>query len=298
MLPLLPADSRFPLPDWNAVHASVPEDIDLTELNDFWTGYGREWIHQLRAALGEGYIGYETPHFLLVSREPAEVCRRILRWAETTAHQIKEMLKVDFAGQLFGKCPIIVVHDLDTYYEYFAAHVPDGTYAGSGGVYLNHGYGHFVFCYLDMGQAESVLAHELTHAYVAHLPLPTWLNEGVAQLCEINLTKRDSTLYDEIKETLSTHWKPTTIQDFWDGSGFLKDADSQMHCYHLAKVITARLLRQGPEFNAFLHDAHANDAGTAALRKYWNLTPADLVTAYLGEGAWHPVLPLHRAIRS
>lgn len=292
MLPLLPTDSRFPRPDWNAVYASIPDNFDLAKLNDFWTTHGREWVHQLKAAFGEGYVGYETPNFWLVSREPADVCRRILRWAETIAGQIKAMLKVELAGQLFGKCPILVLHDLDTYYEYFAAHVPDGDYAGSGGVYLNNGYGHFVFCYLDMSQAESVLAHELTHAYVAHLPIPAWLNEGVAQLCEINLTKRDHTRYEEIKEGLDTHWTSATIQDFWDGSGFLKDPDSQMHCYHLSKVITAGLLRQGPSFHAFLHDADARDAGAAALQKHWNLSPADLVTDYLGEGDWQPILPL------
>lgn len=202
------------------------------------------------------------------------------------------MLKVDHTGRLFGKCPFLVLHDLDTYYEYFAAYVPDGSYAGSGGVYLNHGYGHFVFSFLDMGQAEAVLAHELTHAYVAHLPIPTWLNEGVAQLCEINLTGRDHTRYDEIKESIDAYWNRATIQEFWNGAAFIRDNESQLHSYHLAKVLTSRLSRQKNGFHEFLHSAHREDAGETALNQIWGLNLADLVSDYLGAGDWAPRSPL------
>jgi hypothetical protein len=296
MLPLLPSDSRFPLPDWNQVHASRPVGLDAASPGDFWMIQGREWVHLLKSSLGTGYVGYESRNFLLVSSASAETCHRLIGWAEGIKAKIHEMLRLDFDKASLGNTLIIVVHDLETYYEYFAAYVPDGSYAGSGGVYLNRGYGHFVFCYLDMSQAESVLAHELTHACVAHLPLPAWLNEGVAQLCEITLTKRDHTRYEEIKESLATHWNSLTIQELWDGSGFLKDDDSQMHCYHLAKVLTARLSRQQRGFHDFLHEAQADDAGEAAVRKHWNLSLADLVADYLGEGDWQPRLPLKRPL--
>ena len=292
MLPLLPTDSRFPLPDWTAVRASEPADLTPAERNAFWVEQGREWVRLLKQSLGEGYQGYESPNFWLVSRQPADTCRRLIGWAETTAQKVKTWLKVDHTGRLFGKCPFLLLHDLDTYYEYFAAYVPDGAYAGSDGVCLNHGYGHFVFSYLNMNQAESVLVHELTHAYVTHLPIPVWLNEGIAQLCEIAITGRDPARYDEIKESLDGHWDASGIQDFWRGSSFLKN-ESQMHSYHLAKVLTARLIRQGgSRFHAFLHEAQKKDAGEAALRKHWQVSLQDLVADYLGDGDWQPHLPL------
>lgn len=292
MLPLLPFDARFPKPDWNAVHATAPDDADPAALDAFWTEHGREFVHLLKRALGEGYQGYESKNFWLVSREPADTCRRLVAWAETTAAKVKTMLKVDPAGHLFGKCPILVLHDLATYDEYFAGYLADGEYAGSGGVYLNHGYGHFVFSFLDMSQAETVMAHELAHVYVGHLPIPKWLNEGVAQLCEISLTGRDHTRYDEIKESIDAHWNDESIQDFWNGSGFMKNNESQLHCYHLAKVLTFKLARQRDRFHKFLHEAHADDAGEAALGLHWNLRLQDLVADYLGEGDWQPRLPL------
>ncbi len=293
MLPLLPTDSRFPIPDWSAVQASAPAaDAAPAELDAFWTEQGREWVHLLKRAFGEGYQGYESANFWLVSREPADTCRRLVVWAEQTAAKVKKLLRLDHAGRLFGKCPMVVVHDLDTYHEYFAAYLPDGEYAGSGGVYLNRGYGHFVFSFLDMGQAEAVLAHELTHACVAHLPIPAWLNEGVAQLCEIHVTGRDHARYEEIKETLGEHWTPESIQAFWSGAAFLENDDiGQMHSYHLAKVLTSRLARRPDLFHDFLHEAHHDDAGAAALRARYQLSPGDLVADYLGDGDWEPRPP-------
>lgn len=289
-LPLLTTDLRFPLPDWEAIHAAAPVGDDPA-LEAFWMERGRAWVHLLKAALGPGYVGYESKNFWLVASEPVDTCRRLIGWAEGIETKIQTMLELKPQGCLVPT-PMVVVHDLETYYEYFAAYLPAGTYAGSGGVYLNNGYGHFVFCYLDMSQAEAVLAHELTHACVAHLPLPAWLNEGVAQLCEITLTKRDSTPYDDIKQSLATHWNADTIQELWDGSGFLKDADSQMHCYHLAKVLTSRLARQRARFHAFFSEADQVDAGEAALRKHWNLSLTELVADYLGDGDWQPRFPL------
>lgn len=291
-LPLIPGCSRFPLPDWEAVHSTVLPDQSTESLNAFWTGQGSEWVHLIKRSLGSDYRGYESANFWLVSREPEDTCQRLIIWAEKTAQRVKNILNLDHSGLLFGKCPIVVVHDIETYYEYFAAYVPDGAYAGSGGVYLNRGYGHFVFCYLDMSQAELIMAHELTHVYVAHLPIPLWLNEGIAQLCEMNITRRDTTRYEEIRETIDDQWNQETMQEFWSGTSFLKNDATQMHSYHLAKVLTSRLARQSPRFHDFLHAAHRDDAGEAALRKYCGVTLSDLVTDYLGDGIWHPRLPL------
>lgn len=285
-LPLLPDPSRFPHPDWDAVHASVRPDQSDESLNAFWTEQGGEWVHLIKRSLGEGYQGYESANFWLVSREPTDTCRRLISWAEITARKVTDMLKLDHSGKLFGKTPIVVVHDVDTYYEYYASYLPDGDYAGSGGVYINRGYGHFVFCYLDMRNAERVMAHELTHAYVTHLPIPAWLNEGIAQLCEINITRQDTTRYEEIRDSIEDQWNQETIQEFWSGASFSKNDITQMHSYHLAKVLTARLARDTSRFHDFLHEAHYKDAGEAALLKQWGITLADLVADYLGEGDW------------
>lgn len=290
MLPLRETSSTFPVPDWNAVTqqaAELPADADP---DPFWTERGRDWVHLLRQSLGPDYIGYESTHFWLISSQPDSSSRRIVGWLEATRTKVLKALGLDVSRHHYGKCPVLVTHDLETYYAYVAAYLPEGDNALSGGMYINQGYGHFVFTFLDMGQAEAVLAHELTHSLVSHLPLPAWLNEGIAQLCEQAATGRDTANYDAIKDTIGTYWTVDTIQDLWSGHGFNRQDEGQLQSYHLAKVLTHMLAEDQTRFLAFLHDAHFADAGAAALLQYFDVSLESLVGDYLGAGAWGPVL--------
>ncbi|MDF3056610.1 MAG: peptidase superfamily protein [Rariglobus sp.] len=285
MLPLRNIDSRFPIPEWEEVAATASNLADA-DAHAFWTERGREWVHQLRQALGSGYIGYESTHFWLISSQPESISRRFIPWLETTRTKVLKALELDVSAHLYGKCPVLVTHDLETYYDYVSGYLEEGEHALSGGMYINQGYGHFVFTYLDMGQAELVLAHELTHSLVAHLPLPAWVNEGIAQLCEQAATGRDTADYEQIRETLETYWTAETIQDLWTGQGFNRQDEGQFQSYHLAKVLTGKLAGEASRFQAFLHEAHFADAGSKALMKHFGLSLEELVTDYLGEGNW------------
>lgn len=293
MLPLLPSLSRFPQPDWTAIEATLePRDYAFAELDAFWTDRAREWVHLLRDALGADYRGYESKNFWLVSNQPEETCRRLVAWAEETRAKVNRFLgEAASVEQLYGKVPMLVVHDGDTYYDYYAGYVADGEHGLTSGVYLNRGYGHFLFAYHDLTEAEAVLAHELTHALVSHLPLPFWLNEGVAQLCEMGITGRDVTRYDEIKETIDAFWTSETIQGFWTGRSFSRMDEGQMQSYHLASVLTRKLTGDLKRFRAFVRDAHFRDAGAFALQTHFGTTLEALVTDYLGEDNWAPQLP-------
>jgi hypothetical protein len=290
VLPLRPSSTRFPIPDWPAIESQLEKrEHTFAELDEFWTQRARTWVTQLRDAFGTGYRGYESAHFWLISNQPESTSRRLITWAEETRTKVNNLLG-DAAGrdEIYGKCPILVVPDLDVYYEYYAGYLPDGEYGASSGVYLNHGYGHFLFSYLNLGEAHAVLAHELAHSLVCHLALPLWVNEGVAQLCEMWSTGRDATRYDEIKESIDTYWTAATIQEFWNGRGFRRADEGQMHSYHLAKVLIQKLTGDLKRFRAFLREVDFNDHGTAALEKFYDTTPAAMVTDYLGEGDWEP----------
>lgn len=287
-LPLLSSSNRFPQPDWPAIEARLEaRDYSFAELDAFWTDRAREWVHLLRDALGTGYRGYESKNFWLISNQPETTSRRLIAWAEDTRTKVNKLLgNAAAADQVYGKIPMLVVGDADTYYEYYAGYVAEGEYALTSGVYINRGYGHFLFTYLDLSEAEIVLAHELTHSLVSHLPLPLWLNEGLAQLCEIWVTGRDVTRYDEIKESIDTFWTEDSIQGFWSGHSFSRPDEGQMHSYHLAKVLTRKLTGDLERFRAFLREADAADAGTAALQTHFNTTPEALVADYLGADNW------------
>jgi hypothetical protein len=51
------------------------------------------------------------------------------------------------------------------------------------------GLQHFITTKADLRSIEPVIAHEMTHACVQHLPLPLWLNEGLA----VNTEQRSCT---------------------------------------------------------------------------------------------------------
>ncbi|MBC8041175.1 MAG: hypothetical protein H7Y06_11580 [Opitutaceae bacterium] len=289
MLPLKKSDSPFPRPDWEAVYESqVGVKMSDAELTVFWTDLGRDWMQLLRPALGSAYKIYESANFWLVSDQPEKTCRHLVQWAEATHAKVLKLVDVDATKHLFGKCPILIVPDLETYDAYCALYIPEEHLGPSGGVFLNHGYGHFIFPFYNLNQAEPVLVHELAHSLVSHLPLPAWVNEGVAQLCENIISGADSIDYEKIKEFSGTFWTSETIQDFWSGKGFSRFDEGQILSYHLAREVTRELAADRMRFLPFLRDAEWSDSGAAALSAHFGLTLSELIADYLGAGDWAP----------
>lgn len=292
MLPLLTPDAMFPRPDWNAVYERQSKmEFSDAERNTFWADLGREWMHLLRPCFGSDYKIYESSNFWLVSDQPEKMCRLLINWAETTRAKVLNLVDVGATKHLFGKCPIIVVSDLNAYDQYCAFYIPEDQLGPSGGVFLNHGYGHFIFPFHNINQAEPVLVHELAHSLVSHLPLPPWVNEGVAQLCENIISHSDGLDYEKIKDIKDTFWTTKTIQEFWSGAGFCRFDDGQLLNYHLAREVTRELAADRVRFLAFLVEVDADDFGAAALLKHFNLTASDLLADYLGAGDWSPRRP-------
>jgi hypothetical protein len=106
----------------------------------------------------------------------------LLEFAERGRRAIHSALTGLASTGGFGPHAILVFETEDEYYEYIAPYYPEGHYAVSAGVYLNEGYGHFVLPRREPGLLEPVVAHELTHALLSHLPLPRWLDEGVTMI--------------------------------------------------------------------------------------------------------------------
>jgi hypothetical protein len=287
----LQTDQKHPMPDWQT-EWDLAETLggDLTKLKDFWDARGREWAVLLRESFGPDYKWYESEHFWLICGQKAEIGQRLLGWTEQVYTRLIAALG-EIARPLIWRVPVIVTSTQDEYYSYICPFYPDGEHASTGGIYLNSGYGHFVFCYLDLNSAESVIAHELTHALLDGLPIPLWLNEGIAQLAEISVTGRHYSRTEEILETIDVFWSSQTIQEFWDGSSFGRPDEGQMHSYHLALVLTRKLTGDITKFRRFVLAAQAADAGDSALVSVFGFSLEDLVGDYLGDGQWKPNSP-------
>jgi hypothetical protein len=292
MLSLKPS-FKYPVPDWDVEYNNSPVgEVARDESNTYWCNRGRVWSNLLCSAFGTGYVTLESDNFFLICGKDRSTASRLARFAEGVNARLNIILG-DLVQNGFGKIPILITNDLETYYDYVAQYLPDGDHAFSGGMYINQGYGHFVFCYHDLTSAEAVIAHEMTHALLLGLQMPLWLNEGIAQLAEVTITGRSVTDLEAIKETIGSFWTATTIHEFWSGTSFNRQDEGQMQSYHLAMVLTRKLIGDMTLFRKFVHESIADDAGESSMRKYYGSGLGDLVEDYLGEGDWTPKKPNH-----
>jgi hypothetical protein len=74
------------------------------------------------------------------------------------------------------------------------------------------GYGHVALYEHEWGDLDSDFVHEVTHAYVNHLPLPTWMNEAIAMRMETLVTGLSRFELDrELFARHQKHWNQETL---------------------------------------------------------------------------------------
>lgn len=289
---MLRADTTLPIVDWDALEQHAPQTDDPKTIDDFWTEVAHRWLACLRDALGQGYGVVESEHFLLLSALDARPNQMLLEYVEKTRRRILMLLDGIAHETEIGKVCILVLRDEDTYYQYVSNYYrEDGEYAGSGGMFIQQGYSHFVFTGTEMTYMEPTIAHELTHCLVQHLPLPAWLNEGIAVNTEHHLSPPLGRPFETPEELHQMHldfWNATTIQEFWSGKSWRRAGDSNKLSYDLATHFVRMAAADYDLFRAFANAADLADAGADASRKCLGHPVEHLAQAVLGEGDWAP----------
>jgi hypothetical protein len=137
------------------------------------------------------------------------------------------------------------------------------------------------------------VVHEITHAYLSHLRLPLWLEEGITQRAEVTLqVSRPVTLEPEEVQRTRRYWREHSLQDFWWGAGFYAPGEGQGCSYRLAEILFHLIsVDHRPQIPHFLGHAHHDDAGDSAASKFLGKDLATLAAQFLGPGAWQPVPP-------
>ncbi len=137
---------------------------------------------------------------------------------------------------------------------------------------------------------EPVIAHELTHALVRHLPLPLWINEGIAVSTERRLcpTVRSEFRPAELRAKYAGFWNEDTIQEFWSGKSWRRPDDGNALSYELATTFIGLIAQNWPSFVVLVNAADAQDAGDGAAREHLGYPIANLAEAVLGPGDWTP----------
>lgn len=293
-------DTLLPLADWDSIDAALPSGLQASEQDALRTAAAGHWLLALGHALDAdleppaGYRVRASEDFLLLSALPDRPARVFLEFCQGVRRWILRNLGEIGGVRRDGKHVVMVFEDEDDYYRYISHYYPDeGEFALSSGMFVHAGYGHFALPAGDMENMQPVIAHELTHCLVSHLPIPAWLNEGLATNTEAALFPQrfqpSNQLWSpaEMAAKHAAFWNAQTIQEFWSGKSFLRTDDGNLLSYDLARRITGRAAMTEDRFRAFVLAAQRDDAGLSAQHHLGFALP-DLVSGMLGPGEWTP----------
>ena len=296
LAPALRRDEGLPTFDWSAINAWLSTVPEAAEQSRAFAAAQRAWLEYLREALGAGYWLTEQGNALLLSSLEPVAARAALDFMARTAQRIPRVLDGLTQPPDRGYDILIVLDDEDTYYRYVARYYSrDGKYAASGGMFIHAGCAHFVTRKEKLGTIEPVIVHEMTHEYLAHLPLPLWLNEGLAVNTERHLAPAPPfTGYSSyfsglpMRSAMQEHdqqhrqyWNAERMQRFWSGRQFDAVGEGQTLSYNLAALLVGQFARDWDRFRAFALHANAADAGQAAAVAYLGLGLGEAVSALL-----------------
>ena len=284
----------FPHPDWEAINSWLEQFVAESDLENAWQQCVRLWLERLRARLGGDYVDLESANFHLLSDLSPTESNKMLSVLEMTRSRIARVLGDTSARDTCGKHVVLRFGETDDYYRYIAHFGPDGEYAGSAGMFIRSaGYPHVAFAQSwDAAEERRIVVHELAHNLVAHLPLPSWLNEALAMAFETDIA--GGTPEPVTRELAARHreyWTAETIQEFWAGKSF-GDVDGQELAYSLSRIllnlIYIEIRPAEREFRDFVLSADWADAGAAAAKEHLDIPLENLVAAFLGSGDWMP----------
>lgn len=171
----MPIESGFPRPDWVAI-AELIEVEPESEWDRLWTDRARSWVKATAECLKGSYRVSETENFIVLSAENDRYTELLSSFLEGARRKILMTLDGIASDSGFGKHVALVFDAQEPYYEYISHFYPDrGEFVLNSGIFINSAYGHFAFPFLEMFEAEATSAHELTHAFLSHLPMSTEL---------------------------------------------------------------------------------------------------------------------------
>jgi len=278
---------------WEPAHAWLSA-IDLPERQAAaLLAVKRGWLLHMRSALGSGFHLQESANALLLSTLEPKVASAMLDYMERTLKRVRVVLDGVAQTPSAEKEVLIVFNDDESYYRYVAHYYPDaGEFALSGGMHIDAGCSHYVTIKSDLRLIEPVIAHEMTHGCLGHLPLPAWLNEGLAVNVERSLSPTPPIhTPQQLHAKHVAFWETQQIQEFWSGMSFLRGDDGSLLSYELARLMVEQLSRPWEPFKRFVLAAKGADAGSAAAQLHLGVDLGEAVCALLGKASlseWSP----------
>ena len=284
----MPVIDGYPRPDWPAIARLIPEE-QPEHAHEHWCAVARAWMDATAEHLGAPYKVIETTNFLILSPLEARTDRLLQGFVEKAWKQILSRLDGVATDQGFGKRVIMLFHSQEAYYAYTSHFYQEGVHPLSSGVFLNAEYGHTAIPFYDLSETEATIAHELTHCYLRDLPIPLWLDEGLAVTIENDICSNRPLRMDA--ERMAEHngfWNKDTIQEFWSGESFARVDEGNGLSYELARYCIRALAHELTPFIEFTRHANFADGGEAAAVEVFGGSLGGLIEQFFGPGDWSP----------
>jgi hypothetical protein len=288
LAPHMPVFEGYPRPHWAAIGAII-DTLPAELAHEHWCAAARAWQDATVRHLGAPYAVRETPNFLVLSPLDARRTEVVGRFVERAWKQIRVQLDGLAEDDGRGKRVVMLFATQDEYYDYSAFFYPEGEHPLSAGVFLNAEYGHVAMPVHDMPEMEATIAHELTHCYVRSLPLPLWLNEGLAVTFENEICMNRPLRMEP--DRLAEHrafWTEETIQEFWNGQSFRRTDEGIDLSYELARYCVRALAHDRDAFIEFAKNAKVEDGGEVAAIAVYGGSLGGLIEQFFGSGDWAP----------
>jgi hypothetical protein len=280
--------------DWETVRQWV-EGLDEPLQAAAWAQAEIAWLLRLRSDLGAEYRLDIQDGAALVSSLDPNVARSTLDFMTKSLRRITAVLDGVASSSEWGHDILLVFEDDETYYRYVSYfYGQDGEFAASGGMFINDGCSHFVTMKSDLRVVEPVIVHEMTHACLSHLPIPAWLNEGLAVNTERRLSPPlgpEPLTPRQMHEKHREFWTAENIQEFWSGKSWLRTDDGNMLSYDLARILVSEFATDWERFKQFALNAHIADAGHSSAVEHLEVDLGAAVCAVLeleSDQAWRP----------
>ena len=284
----MPEVDGFPLPDWDAIMQWIDSVPSESEQASAWARCELVWLQRLQSTLGPGYVVRTADDVALLSSLDDSAARATLAQVSRSRQRVMHTLKGIAELPGWGFDILVVLNDEDTYYRYVSSQFPDeGEFAFSSGMYLNGGCGHFVLVKDELLAMEPTIVHELTHSCLSHLPIPLWLNEGLAVNTEQRFYPRTIGSHRGGYDAQGQHrrhqafWGAPEIQAFWSGDSYARTDEGNALSYDLGRILTTQFAADWTRFTAFAHAANWEDGGAQAAREHLGLSLGHAVCAVL-----------------
>jgi hypothetical protein len=289
---------QLPHLDWQAVRAWVEPMPEEADRHAAWSACEAAWLEHLAWALGDGFEVYNAEDTMLLTNTSLAEAKSAMRSLTASRRDVLGVLESLARDEGWGDHIVILCADQDSYYRYVSRFYPDaGEFAFSGGMFINAGCAHFVSVQSDFYALQPVIAHETTHALLAHLSIPAWLNEGLAVNTErrlfpppVNPTTPGLTP-QQMHRRHQNFWGFNEVQEFWSGKSFLRNDEGNELSYDLARILVSQFSKDWHAFVPFANAAVMDDAGQAAAREHLGLDLGLAMAAVLEREAGPSLAP-------